>query len=269
MSLSPNSASLWNNYWKQVLVTRQSDSWYLLTEAHSIRWQRMRQIIDRELGGIKGRQVIELGAGVGTFSALMTKYKAKATVVDYSDEALKKARHFFKHNNLRAKFVKADVLDLPTEFKGQFNISISVGLTEHFKGKKRLKINRAHFEVLKPGGLALILVPNAWNLPYRIFKFIFERTGRWEFGEEYPYSRVELRTICCELGIKRYGFFGERLWNSLRFVNPFQMSRKLNRLVKRRSPPVYKKLPMKLKNETGTWLDSVFGFSLGLWALKP
>jgi hypothetical protein len=80
---------------------------------------------------------------------------------------------------------------------------MSFGLAEHFRGTKRIKINKAHFDVLRKGGIAFISVPNKHNPPYRISKFVAEHTGRCTVGEEYPYSRKELRNICEQIGITK------------------------------------------------------------------
>lgn len=104
---------------------------------------------------------------------------------------------------------------------------MSFGLTEHFKGEERININKAHFDVLRNGGLAFISVPNKYNLPYRIFKFVAELTGKWGAGEEFPYTRKELITICQQIGIKEYLFFGDSLIWSFNFINPIKVIRKV------------------------------------------
>ncbi len=78
------------------------------------------------------------------------------------------------------------MLNLTENMINRYDLSMSFGLSEHFKGNHRVLINKAHFDVLRPDGIALISVPNKNNPPYRIFKFIAERTGRWTVGEEYP-----------------------------------------------------------------------------------
>ena len=84
---------------------------------------------------------------------------------------------------------------------------MSFGLAEQFKGDNRISIIRSHFDLLRNGGISFISVPNKFNLPYRIYKFIAEAAGKWSVGEEYPFSRWELANIMKEKGIENYTFF--------------------------------------------------------------
>jgi 2-polyprenyl-3-methyl-5-hydroxy-6-metoxy-1,4-benzoquinol methylase len=97
---------------------------------------------------------------------------------------------------LPAKFLKHDALVLPVDLLGKYDISMSFGLAEHFRGVERTKIIKSHFDVLKKGGMAFISVPNRYNPPYRLSKFFAEHVNRWRVGAEIPYSRKELGDIC-------------------------------------------------------------------------
>ena len=134
-------------------------------------------------------------------------------------------------------------------------------ITEHFKGAERKNINIAHFNVLSKGGIALISVPNKYNLPYRIFKFVAEHTGRWSAGEEYPYSRKELVNICQQIGITEYSFFGDSLIWSFNFINPLKAIRRLFKLKENLNIS-------NIKKESGTYLDQYLSYALVLCGKK-
>ena len=85
-------------------------------------------------------------------------------------------------------------------------------------------------------------------------KAIAERLGTWRYGEEYPYSRAELAQICERAEVSEYEFFGDSLWDSFRFLNPFGSIRKALRL-----PP---------RREIGSPLDAYFSYALVLYAVK-
>jgi hypothetical protein len=68
----------------------------------------------------------------------------------------------------------------------------SEGVVEHFKGEYRQEIVNAHSKAAKRGGKVLIIAPNMKCPPYRIGKFLAEKTGTWIYGNEYPYSKKEL-----------------------------------------------------------------------------
>ncbi|MBU0672736.1 MAG: class I SAM-dependent methyltransferase [Candidatus Margulisbacteria bacterium] len=255
-----NSPQLWDGLWQKSPLIEE-DIFDLAKEEHSIRWQRTEKAVVKQFGSFNGLKVIELGAGVGTNAALMAKRGAKITILDYSEGALRRAREFFERNGLSAEFIKQDALLLPANLLGKYDISMSFGLTEHFSGPARIKINKAHFDVLKDKGITFISVPNKYNLPYRIFKFLAETAGTWKAGEEYPYSRRELRKICKEIGITKYSFFGDSIFYSFNFISPLRIIKKLLKMDRDLSV-------LHLKKEKGTFLDQYLSYALVLYGKK-
>jgi len=258
--MKKNSPELWDQVWQNTSSV-EKDIFDLVKEENCIRWQRIEGIVLREFGTFKDLKVIEIGAGAGTNAALMAKKGAKVTILDYSEKALGRAHEFFERNGLTAEFIKQDALALTAEVPVDYDVSMSFGLTEHFKGSDRININKAHFDVLRKGGIALISVPNKYNLPYRIFKFIAEHTGKWPVGEEFPYSRKEFRSICMLIGIKEYSFFGDSLVWSLNFINPMKIVRKIFKLKANLNIS-------GIKKETGTPLDQYLSYALVLYGRK-
>ncbi len=200
-------------------------------------------------------KIIEIGSGIGTNSVLMAKRGADITVLDYSEKALLRSNEFFRRNGLNVEFIYEDALKLPKSLYGQFDISMSFGLAEHFKGKQRLLIVRSHFDVLKNGGIAFISVPNALNIPYRLYKFVTEILGIWPYGEEYPYTRKEFIDICRKLNIEEHFFIGDSIFRSFNFINPLKFFRSSN-------------FKSDINVEKGTYLDEYVGYALVLCAIK-
>jgi 2-polyprenyl-3-methyl-5-hydroxy-6-metoxy-1,4-benzoquinol methylase len=255
-----NIQKLWENVWSTT-TSREEDIFMLAKEENCVRWQRIKNIVLQEFGSFENLQVIEIGAGIGTNAALMAKRGAIVTLLDYSENALKRASIFFKRNGLSAKTIKQDLLSLPTELHDKFDISMSFGLAEHFKGVKRMKIIKTHFDVLRKGGITFIAVPNQYNVPYRIFKFFAEYAGRWRVGEEYPFSRRELRNICQQSGYANLKFFGDSLFSSFDFVNPLKIIKKVYGVRNNLSSS-------NIKRESGTFLDSYLSYSLVVYGKK-
>lgn len=249
--MEKNTPQLWDKAHRSASI--EEDVSTLKREENSIRWRRIEKIVLQRFGGFKDLRVIEIGAGVGTYSALMAKSGARVKVLDFSDKALERAREFFKRNNLSAEFVKEDALKLPTNMLGKYDVSMSFGLAEHFRDKDRTKIVKAHFDLLKKGGIAFISVPNKYNPLYRAYKLFAESTGRWDVGEEYPYSRGELRRICKRLGTAEASFIGGYLFH----FNP------LKPLIKR-----IKSSKAVNKAERGTFLDQYLSYALVLVGKK-
>jgi hypothetical protein len=136
---------------------------------------------------------------------------------------------------------------------------MSFGLTEHFLEKQRLKINKAHLDLLKRGGLTFISVPNKYNPPYRLWKFLAEKAGYWQV-EEIPYSRSELTAICQKIGVTHINFFGDSFFCSLNFINPLVI---MSKILGKNSLKF-----KKIKKEKGTPLDQYISYALVLCAQK-
>ena len=255
-----NTAELWNSVWERD-ASAAKDRYDLAKEECGIRWKRIETVAREELGSFEGKKVIEIGAGAGTNAALMAKRGATVTLVDYSSRALERAHRFFTHNGLEANLLREDVLALPDHLLGFFDIAMSFGLTEHFRGDDRVAANRAHFDLVRPGGLVFISVPNKWNPPYRLYKLVAQALGTWRVGEEYPYSRRELERICEQLGVSQYQFFGDSTWASFGFVNPLRIMRRLRGRVETVDLA-------SLRPERGTLLDPYLAYALVLCGKK-
>ncbi len=251
--MEANTPQLWDRVWDKP-PTDAEHRCNLAREANTIRWRRIRARVEARWSALERLRVIEIGAGTGTNAGLMARCGARVTVLDYSERALARAREFFRANGLRGEFVHADALALPPELGAQFDVSMSFGLAEHFTGASRLEIFRSHLAVVRPGGMALVSVPNAYNLPYRAFKWVAETTRRWKLGVEVPFTRRELEAICAQLGVTEYEFFGDSLITSLQFVNPLRYLRK--RLVPPRVPE-----PTRLRPERGTRWDARWSYA--------
>ena len=205
--------------------------------------------------------MIEVGAGAGTNSALLATLGAEVTVLDYSEQALERSRAFFGHAGVAATWIRADALDLPGDLLGVYDVSFSFGLAEHFRDEARTTIIRSHLDLLRPGGMAFVSVPNRANPPYRLAKVIAEQTGYWKVGEEYPFSRGEFAKICQTLGVHEYFFLGDSLLQSLRFLDPVAFVR--NRRGVRGDVDT-----SRIRVERGTFLDERFAYALVLCAVK-
>lgn len=256
-----NTPELWDAVWNDA-TSAEEDRFALAHEEHDVRWHRIERIVLDRFGGFEGLRVVEIGAGMGTNAALMAARGAKVTLLDYSTAAIKGSQQFFERNGLVGAFVQADALSLPPELVGAFDVSMSFGLAEHFVEPKRSGIVRAHLEVLRPGGVALVSVPNRYNPPYRIFKFAAELARVWKVGEEYPFSRKELASMCERFDVSEYWFFGDSAAHSLRFVNPVRIVR---RLTGRKDP----KDVRRLRTQKGTSLDQYVAYALVLAAVRP
>ena len=279
--IEKNTAQLWDGVWTRS-ASIEKDLYTVAKEERLIRWQRMEAMIIERFGGFEGLSVVEVGAGRGTNAALMAQRGAQVAVLDYSAVAMDRARRLFEEMDKPVEIIQQDALDLPQSVRGRFDVSMSFGLAEHFLGEQRGGILKAHFDLLNDNGLTFISVPNTHNPPYRLYKWITERTGRWGAGEEYPFSRQEFESYCEQLGVDEYGFFGDSLLRSKKFLNPIKwLPRRKKKAPEAPAaqnegapiePPLsasqrrrYRRLP---RRERGTSLDAYYSYALVLWATK-
>ena len=74
------------------------------------------------LGDVKGKTILHLQCHFGQDTLSLARMGAKVTGVDFSGEAIKKARELNEQLGLDAQFVCSDIYELPRELEGQFDI---------------------------------------------------------------------------------------------------------------------------------------------------
>jgi len=83
--------------------------------------------------------------------------------------------------------------------KKQTDLVLSIGLIEHFDETGTQKAIKAHFELLKPKGIAIMTFPTPTFL-YNIARFIAEKLGLWIFHDERPLRIEEVLETALEYG---------------------------------------------------------------------
>lgn len=172
----------------------------LKLEAGSIRWRTQEELVERHVGALEGLRVIEVGGGRATNGLLYAQRGALVTVLDQSAVALRQAESRFATHDVPIETVEADVFALPGDLRGSFDVSMSFGLCEHFLGERRRGVIAAHLELLRPGGLALISVPNRLSPIYRAWMATAKLRGRWILGTEVPFSGREMQRLARACG---------------------------------------------------------------------
>jgi putative flippase GtrA len=97
----------------------------------------------------------------------------------------------------RVRLHQKSVLSLKME--AQADIVFSVGLIEHFDVPRTREAVLAHFDVLRPGGAAIITFPTP-TLLYRITRGLAELIGVWQFPDERPLQLGEVLAAVRERG---------------------------------------------------------------------
>ena len=122
----------------------------------SARYSNCVEIMRHACGGLKGKEILDLGCGDGVLTYKFVESGAICSGVDLSKIAIECARREHYLRNSMAEFKCASVYD--TGYKNNsFDIVVCSDVIEHLKYPQKLleEIKR----ILKPGGKALISTP--------------------------------------------------------------------------------------------------------------
>ena len=112
---------------------------------------------------------LDAGCGNGAFSFEAAKLGNRVVGIDFDPKKLKRCeefRDYLKIDSSRCQFKVFNIYDLPSlkEFFGEFDQIICFETLEHLKNDQ--KIISLFNQVLKPGGVLQLGVPNADRKPY-------------------------------------------------------------------------------------------------------
>jgi ubiquinone/menaquinone biosynthesis C-methylase UbiE len=143
------------------------------------------RILVRVLGELRGKSVLDAGAGTGLHSLALASRGANLTLLDVAPQALEIARSYFEEQGLSAKYVQGSIFALPFPDE-TFDVVWNTGVIEHFEPAERRLAVREMLRVMKRDGTMITINPNASARIYRFAKEWAERHGRWEVGFELP-----------------------------------------------------------------------------------
>ncbi|MDQ6611160.1 MAG: class I SAM-dependent methyltransferase [Gemmatimonadota bacterium] len=105
-----------------------------------------------------GDKVLEIGFAPGKQLAWIAQaLGASVSGIDFSAPGVRSSEQLFRHLGLKGDLRCEDVF--ATSFPlGTFDVVYSQGVIEHFQDPQA--IVRQHFELLRPGGVAVITIPN-------------------------------------------------------------------------------------------------------------
>ena len=109
-----------------------------------------------ELGDVSGKTLLHLQCHFGMDTLSWARRGARVTGVDFSDQAIARARSLAQELNMPAEFICSNVYDLPQNLSGLFDLVFtSYGILCWLPDLKRWGEIIAHF--LKPGGTFYIV----------------------------------------------------------------------------------------------------------------
>jgi len=157
------------------------------------------------LGDVRGRRILEVGAGSGRDSIELARRGALVTVIDYVPSSLTVVAENARRAGVTLSLVCGDGTRMPFP-DGTFDVVFHQGLMEHFRDPAPLLADNRR--VLKTGGHVVIDVPQRWHI-YTAGKKVMIALDRWFAGWETEYSIRELARLVETQGFQITGRFGD------------------------------------------------------------
>lgn len=185
----------WDRYWKEHAEVEETyDNGDRLT----------RQLLRED---VRGKRILEVGAGSGRDSITMARAGAVVYVVDYVRSSLEVCRRLAEEAGVQLIYIEADATRMPVR-EGSFDIVFHQGVLEHFR--RPADLLDENFRILKQGGFALVDVPQAFHL-YTVLKKTLIAVNRWFAGWETQFSVASLTRTAEASGFRVEGAFGDWL----------------------------------------------------------
>lgn len=184
------------------------------------------------LGDVRDRRVLDIGSGPGVLTGELLTGGAAVTAMDIAPAMIEALKARFKHPRLEAHVGDIEALQLPNE---SYDDTIVLGVLEYLDGDRRA-FNELR-RVLKPGGRAVISVPNYWSpwrlwnrillaifgIPWRMLQAALGRTPHAMRHREY--STRDIRRLARQFGFEIIDFAGYNFK-----LAPFPLDRLFGRL---------------------------------------
>jgi len=178
-----------------------------LETLQSMRWaRRYNRWVFGRIAPFIGDRVLEAGAGIGNITAHLLDRELIVAADDNASYLERLAANFSNNPNVRTAEINLERTDGILELREhRFDTIVCVNVIEHLKPDE--EVLRGFFEILQPGGRAIILAPQ----------------GKWLYGSidraldhHRRYSRAEMRQK-----MERAGFEIEEIFGLNRIAPPF------------------------------------------------
>jgi ubiquinone/menaquinone biosynthesis C-methylase UbiE len=163
-------------------------------------------------GDLRGKKILEIGAGTGRDSFPLIKYGADVIQLDYAENSLRILKRLANDLRLPATIVGGDTFQLPFPDE-TFDVVFHQGLLEHFRHPQAEALLRENIRVLKTGGILLVDVPQRWHV-YTLAKHLLMALNKWFAGWERSFSVGELKNRMQTLGLTPVYAYGEWMYPS-------------------------------------------------------
>lgn len=175
---------------------------------------------------VRGKRVLEIGAGTGRDSIPLLERGAIVYQIDYSEPSLRILKKLSQEYDTPVHILGGDTFALP--FKDEsFDVVFHQGLLEHFRIPKADELLKENIRVLKKGGILLVDVPQRFHL-YTIAKHLLIALNKWFAGWERSFTVGELRAALQSLGLNPIYSYGEWMYPSFVYRAVREIGKKIS-----------------------------------------
>lgn len=178
-----------------------------------------------KIGDLRGKRILEIGAGTGRDSFPLIRHGAQVVQLDYADNSLRILKRLADDLQLPAIIVGGDTFQLPFPDE-TFDVVFHQGLLEHFRYVQAEALLKENIRVLKKGGVLLVDVPQRYH-PYTLAKHLLMALNKWFAGWERSFSVGELKSLLLSLGLTPVQAYGEWMYPSFFYRSLREVMKKL------------------------------------------
>jgi SAM-dependent methyltransferase len=161
------------------------------------------RLLSRAFGDVRGRRVLKLDLWNEAFNTRILHWLnaqgAEAWGLDLSRVVAARASENARRAAVPLRLLRADIRELPLA-DGSFDALYTMGTIEHIDEYRQALAEVTR--VLRPGGRAVIGVPNLWDPFLRpLMVWVLDRFGGYAYAPEKAFSGGELRRVVEEAGL--------------------------------------------------------------------
>lgn len=217
----------WQKFWEQADALDLDDVYG--TDGRMVR-EIVAWLDPQGSGDLSGKRILEVGAGTGRDAVTLAALGADVLTLDYVAGSLGLTLKAAQQTGVDVAAVCGDGFGAPFA-DNTFDVVFHQGLLEHFRDP--LPMVRDNLRILKPGGVAVIDVPQTFHY-YTLGKQALIAIDKWFAGWETQFTIAELEEVVRGEGLEVARSYGD-------WMVPGLWYRALRKIVLTR---LGKKLPM-------------------------
>lgn len=180
-----------NKNWWNERAPKHYTSRYYNTKAFLSGQNRIFDYEKQELGDIKGKKILHLQCHIGVETLSLARFGANVTGIDFSSTALQCAKDLARKAEIRARFIEADIYDVPKILNSEKFDIVYVDFGSIHWLHDINKWAQVIADVLKPGGFLYmnefhpVSMMLSGDSPTFIRDYFYNKCKQWEGAGSY------------------------------------------------------------------------------------